>query len=108
MNERIKNKIIKKINKIQEGKFCSEDIEILLINIREFARKNKYVLLLEFCDFVAHPDRDKGIIHDEIDILYSKFKYGPSIKGDNINYDSIPNDVYNLLFIKDHLNIRGD
>ena len=100
MNERNKNKIKEKLSKIQSNEFCIDDIEILLMNIREFARNNKFLLLLEFCDFVAHPDRNKGIIYDELDILYSKFKYMPTKAGDNLNYNSIEKGVFNILFDK--------
>jgi hypothetical protein len=100
MNQRNIVKIIEKLNRILSGKFGIDDVEILLINIREFARKNSFFLLLEFCDFVAHPDRNKGIIYDELDILYSKFRYMPTNAGDQIDYYNISKEVFTLLFQK--------
>ncbi len=100
MNQRNISKIKEKINVIQSNKFNIDDVEILLINIRDFARDKKFSLLLEFCDFIAHPDRNKGIIHDEIDIFYSKFKYAPTQLGDQLDYNNIDNIVFKTLFDK--------
>ncbi len=100
MNQRNKIKIQEKLTKIQLNNFNVDDVEILLINIREFAREKEFKLLLEICDFVAHPNRDKGIIYDEFDVAYSKFKYMPTQKGDQLDYKNIKKDVFNLLFHK--------
>lgn len=105
MNQRNETKLREKLSKIQSNNFSIDDVEILLINIREFARQKGFYLLLEFCDFVAHPDRDKGVVYEEFDISYSKFKYMPTKNGDQLDYNNIPKDVFNLLFVKgiDHL-----
>jgi hypothetical protein len=100
MNQRNIVKIIEKLDRIQTGKFGIDDVEILLINIREFARRNSFLLLLEFCDSVAHPDRNQGIIYDELDVLYSKFKYMPTNAGDQLDYYNISKEVFTLLFQK--------
>lgn len=100
MNQRNTTKVKEKISKIQSNNFEIDDVEILLINIREFARQNGYDLLLEFCDFVAHPDRKKGIIYEQFDISYSKFKYMPTKKGDQLDYNCMNKVVFDLLFIK--------
>jgi len=100
MNKTTKKKIIEKLKKIESGTFQNDDIELFLINIREFARIYNFQLLLEFCDFVAHSDRNKGIICDTVDIVYSNFKYQPTLKGDSLNYDDIPKEVFDILFDK--------
>lgn len=100
MNNRVKEKLTQKINNILDNKFIVDDIEILLLNIRDYARANQYNLLLEFGDFIAHPDREKGIVYEELDCQYSKFKYMETSNGENLNYQEIPKDVYNLLFNK--------
>ncbi len=99
MNQRNKIKVKEKLSKIQSNKFEIDDVEILLINVREFARQNCFGQLLEFCDFVAHPDRNKGIIYEEFDIFYSKFKYMPTKNGDQLDYYNIDKNVFRLLFI---------
>jgi hypothetical protein len=98
MNTRNKIKLIKKITEILNNEFSVDDIELLLINIRDFARSNNFKLLLEFCDFVAHPDRKKGIIYEELDCIYSKFKYMDTQDGESLDYNYIEQKVYNLLF----------
>jgi len=106
MNERNKDKLKEKFKKIQTGLFNTDDVELLLINIRDFARTHDYLLLLEFCDFVAHSDRNKGLLNDEIDIFYSQYKYKPIKNTTNLDYDKIPKIVQTLIFQKaiDQLN----
>lgn len=93
--------IKRRIERIQSGQFITDDIELLLINIREYARLNNFFLLLEFSDFIAHPKRDKGILYSQIDVMYSQFKYIPSsVTGDRLNYNSIPKDIVDILVNK--------
>lgn len=98
MNRTIKRKIISKLKIVETGNFNAEDIELLLIYIRD--KISGFHILKEIAHFVAHPDRDKGILCQDIDILYSKFKYMPIQGVDALDYNKIDQNVYTLLFNK--------
>lgn len=64
--------IIRRIKAIENSTFTEDDIKLLLIEIRERLKKNRF--LTEICHFVAHSERDKGICHKKIDVRYAKLK----------------------------------
>lgn len=66
-------KIIERIQKIENCLFDEDDIKLLLIEIREKLKGEKF--LKEVCHFIAHPDRDKGICHEKVDTRYAKLKF---------------------------------
>lgn len=66
-------KIIERIQKIENSLFDEDDTKLLLIEIREKLRGDKF--LKEVCHFIAHPDRDKGICHEKVDTRYAKLKF---------------------------------
>lgn len=65
--------IVRRIKAIENSAFTEDDIKLLLIEIRERLKKNRF--LTEICHFVAHSKRDKGICHKKIDVRYAKLKY---------------------------------
>lgn len=70
------NKLISSINRVFQ-KFDSQtfdeyDIKLLLIDIREFLKEETF--LREVSDFVAHPERNKGICHQATDSRYARMK----------------------------------
>ncbi|WP_370425292.1 hypothetical protein [Tenacibaculum dicentrarchi] len=65
--------IIRRIKAIENSTFTEDDIKLLLIEIRERLKKNRF--LTEICHFVAHSERDKGICHKKIDVRYAKLKF---------------------------------
>ena len=64
--------IVRRIKTIENSTFTEDDIKLLLIEIRERLKKNRF--LTEICHFVAHSERDKGICHKKIDVRYAKLK----------------------------------
>lgn len=64
--------IVRRIKAIENSTFTEDDIKLLLIEIRERLKKNRF--LAEICHFVAHSERDKGICHKKIDVRYAKLK----------------------------------
>lgn len=75
LNEPTKHikKLNLRINSLNQKDFVEDEIELLLINIREYLSKEKF--LREICDFVAHPKRNKGICHRRVDSRYAKMKF---------------------------------
>ncbi len=100
MNNILKEKFKEKLSLLKSSKFQADDIELLLIYIRDYIDRNQFRLLKEFCHFIAHPKRTQGVIYDELDTFYSKFKYMPINKGDQLDYNNIPKDVFEILFVK--------
>jgi len=98
MNNSIKRKIVKKLQSIETGNFDTEDVELLLIYIREWI--SDFPLLRELADFVAHPTRRKGLFYEEVDVVYSKFKYMRTQGKMNLDLNNIPKSVFYLLFQK--------
>lgn len=64
--------LIQRIKEIENGTFSEDCIKLLLIEIREELQGE--VFLREVCDFVAHPNRNKGICHKKVDVRYAKLK----------------------------------
>ncbi|MFW0718083.1 hypothetical protein [Pedobacter sp. N23S346] len=60
------NKTQRLVNRIQTGNFDDLDVDNLLIAIRESAIEPQFDKLKEICNFIAHPNRDKGLIKDGI------------------------------------------
>jgi hypothetical protein len=100
MNDRVKTQLQEKLIKYSKGEFNKEDLELTLVKIRDYADQHKFKLLLEFGNFVAHPDRDKGVTYEEVDIVYSKFKYQEIQAGEQLDYTNIERVVFELLFDK--------
>ena len=69
---KVKSSIQNKLEKIKNDSFNEDDIKLLLIDIREDIREES--LLREFADFIAHPNRDKGIFNKTLNARYLKFK----------------------------------
>jgi hypothetical protein len=65
-------KIIRRIQEIENGTFDEDCVKLLLIEIREKLKGESF--LKEICHFVAHSDRDMGICHKKVDVRYAKLK----------------------------------
>lgn len=66
-------KIIERIQSIENDEHDEDTIKLLLIEIREKLKKE--TILKEICHFVAHTDREKGICHKKVDVRYAKLKF---------------------------------
>lgn len=78
-----KNRVNKIISRIEQSKFTESDIYQLLITLRAFSNNDN--LFREIADFVAHKDRDKGLIHDSLNNVFLGFQYGILLKGKRLN-----------------------
>lgn len=70
MVEKNKLKLSNRIKSLETGKFSEDDIELLLIQIRELLPIKSF--LKEICNFIAHRERNIGICHQRIDSRYAK------------------------------------
>ncbi|QXU50952.1 hypothetical protein KYG33_07875 [Chryseobacterium sp. D764] len=72
MSIKIKQSLIKSLNKIKEQSFDEETIRTLLITAREFLKYEG--LIKELAHFVAHTKRSQGIFHRKVNNRYTKMK----------------------------------
>lgn len=73
MNSKRKFQLYNSLKKLENNCFEENDIRLLLIEIRDLLEKESF--LREICNFVAHPDRDKGICHNTINSRHAKMKF---------------------------------
>lgn len=67
-------KIQRSVDRIELGAFDENDIDALLIRLREFAHGNS--IFLEIAHFVAHSDeRIKGITNEALEAMYLNLKF---------------------------------
>ncbi|MES2762276.1 MAG: hypothetical protein V4677_08715 [Bacteroidota bacterium] len=71
-SEKQVNSIKRIFNKLEAESFDENDIKILLIDIREFLKEETF--LREIADFIAHPERNKGLCHQAVDSRYARMK----------------------------------
>lgn len=96
---KIKMSIIKNLNSIQNKEFDESNIKELLIDIREFIPQ--FDILREIADFVAHPSRDRGLCHADIDLTYIRMKFTiPKNNPQQFSLKIIPKKLYDTLLIK--------
>lgn len=72
MNSKTISSINRVFQKFDSRIFDEYDIKLLLIDLREFL--NEETFLREVADFIAHPERNKGICHQATDSRYARMK----------------------------------
>jgi hypothetical protein len=90
--------IQKNLDSILKREFTESNIKELLIDIREFIAGN--AILREMADFIAHPTRDKGLCHSDIDLIYTKLKFTVPPNTEKFNVTKIPQNLFDTLLIK--------
>lgn len=103
LSERDKNSIQKQIDLLVAGNFDSENIELLLVRIRDNVIK-KDSLLKEICHFSAHSKRTKGYTFDltlkKVSDMLTKLKKGGKWKVEPIfNKDDLFDELVEFLLI---------
>lgn len=73
MNSKRKTQIYTSLKKLENGSFEENDIRLLLIEIRDLLEAESF--LWEICNFVAHPNRDKGICHNRVNSRHAKMQF---------------------------------
>jgi hypothetical protein len=74
------------IDRIQRGDFNDEDVEVVILRLREYSRS--FQVFREVANFVAHNDvRDQGITNKSLDAFYLAFKYGMDYIGSEKKLD---------------------
>jgi hypothetical protein len=73
MNAKRKIYLVESLRKLENNTFDENDIRLLLIEIRDLLKKESF--LREVCNFIAHPERDKGICHARINSRHAKMKF---------------------------------
>jgi hypothetical protein len=71
-NSKLIASLNRSLQKIAADQFDEYDIKMLLIDVREYLREETF--LREVADFVAHPQRERGICHKAINARYAKMK----------------------------------
>ncbi|MEA5458440.1 hypothetical protein VB796_05290 [Arcicella sp. LKC2W] len=70
LHDGIRIKLHKIIDKIQNGKIEEDDIELVLIRLREHSPKDS--IFREIAHFIAHPNRDSGKTFDSLYNVYCR------------------------------------
>lgn len=61
------------LKRIENDTFDERDIKLLLIEIRDLLTNESF--LREVADFIAHPERERGLCHITINSRYAKMKF---------------------------------
>lgn len=72
MSIKVRQALIKCLEKIENDTFDEDTIRTFLIVSRDFIKMDG--LIKELAHFIAHPVRDKGIFHKKLNSRYAKFK----------------------------------
>jgi hypothetical protein len=72
MSVKIRQGIIKCLEKIKASTFDEDTVRLLLILSREHIRGDG--LMRELAHFIAHNERNQGIFHRRVNSRYAKFK----------------------------------
>ncbi len=67
----IKSKVLDIISNIERGNVCSNEIELLLIWLREYTEASS--IFKEIAHFMGHPKRDSGQVFSSLYKLYCRF-----------------------------------
>lgn len=68
-----KRRLIERLGRVALGTFTEDDIRLLLISLRERCHGER--VLREIADFVAHPERNKGITTDSLREMYLSMRW---------------------------------
>lgn len=71
-NVKLTASLNRSLQRIANDEFDEFDIKLLLIDIREYLREETF--LREVADFVAHPERERGVCYKAINARYAKMK----------------------------------
>lgn len=100
--EKIRFSVMKRIAVIASDSFSQDDVKLLLIELREYLPKQS--LIKEIAHFVAHPDRDRGIIHETVNyaynrcrVLFRQLEGNKTGKGLELDLASLPEDVHDTV-----------
>jgi len=84
---------------IASDSFSQDDVKLLLIELREYLPKQS--IIKEIAHFIAHPDRDRGIIHETVNyaynrcrVLFRQLEGNKTGKGLELDIVSLPEDVH--------------
>jgi hypothetical protein len=108
-NEKLRHSLHRTFEKFSSKTFDEYDIKLFLIEIRAFLREETF--LREVADFVAHPERNKGICHKAIDSRYARMKMN-ALGVDNLSkkniFKSNPGKPWRFFSdqILDYINVR--
>lgn len=97
--DKIKRSIEKRLEEVKLGTFSQDTIKLLLIEIREYLPQHS--ALRDVAHFVAHPERDRGLILETVNYAYNRSRVlfrqldtNKSGKGLELNIDKLPGDIY--------------
>lgn len=91
--------IIRNLNSILNKEFAESNIKELLIDLRELIPELQ--ILREVADFIAHPIRDRGLCHSDIDLVYAQLKFIlPKENPLRFDVNKIPKKLFETLILK--------
>lgn len=96
--------------KLKSSTFDEDDISSLLLLIRPYSKQ--YIYIWELACFIAHAEeRDKGIIHKEMDYVYSILVYGKLIKSESsksLNFSVVDENIFNIYILEGTKRLSSD
>jgi len=100
--DKIKISVENRLNAIKLEEFTQDTIKLLLIEIREYLSKRS--ALKEIAHFIAHPERDRGLILETVNyaynrsrVLFRQLEGNKSGKGLEIDITNLPVDIYDTV-----------
>ncbi len=72
VNPKIIEVLSRRAQSIENGTFDEDTVKLFLIEIRDYLPGKS--ILREVADFVAHPERDRGLIHESVNYMYYRAK----------------------------------
>jgi len=100
--DKIKRSIQNRLSAIKSGEFSQDTIKLLLIEIREYLPQHS--ALKEIAHFIAHPERDRGLILETVNyaynrsrVLFRQLEGNKSGKGLELDITNLPIDIYDTV-----------
>lgn len=91
-----------RLTEIDKGNFSQDTVKLLLIELREYVPKKSAIR--DISDFVAHPERDRGIILDSVNyaynrsrVLFRQIEGSKTKRGLELDINIIPEDIYDTV-----------
>jgi len=99
---KIKIAVENRLSAIKSAEFSQDTIKLLLIEIREYLSKDS--ALKEIAHFIAHPERDRGLILETVNyaynrsrVLFRQLEGNKSGKGLELDITNLPIDIYDTV-----------
>jgi len=100
--EKIRKSIKNRLTDIKADSFSQDTVKLLLIELREYLLNTS--ALREIAHFIAHPERDRGIILESVNyaynrsrVLFRQLEGKKNGKGLELDINNLPIDIYDTV-----------